>query len=638
MLLSIVIPTDGRRPHLLAAAIDSCLAQAVAAPARAEIIVVDNTPDGALRGAIAARGSPCLRWVHAPEPGVAQARNAGVRAARGEFVAFLDDDEAAGPHWAAALLRHAQRGAVAVFGAIEPTFEAPPPDDCAEAATRLYSRAFPEPDGADITHLHAYLGTGNSLFAKACFDGDKPFAEELSGLGGEDSALIHALVRRGVRLTWAADARVNEHVPRQRVSYEALATRHFRNGQIRALVRWRAGGLARLQSLAWMALGASQAAIFAAAALTLAALESKRTAKFGLKAWGGAGKVLWQRPFWAITYGATVNSCSAVNPAGVEQAEPPMPEEPFVSIIVVNYRTRDMTLECLRSVLRETREVRFEIVLVDNASGDGLVEAAAKAFPGIRLLPLAENIGFARANTLAAEHARGNYLLLLNPDTVVLDRAIDRLVAFARARPRAKIWGGRTLYSDGSLNPTSCWRRMTLWNVLCRTAGLAALFPGSAVFNAEAYGGWDRATVREVDIVTGCFLLIETAFWRRLGGFDPTFFMYGEEADLCLRAAALGARPAVTPAATIIHHGGASQQAECDKTMRLLAAKAELIRRHWRWPTRRLGLALFALWPLTRAIATGLAARAPGGARHGARADTWRRVWQDRARWRLGYR
>ena len=112
---------------------------------------------------------------------------------------------------------------------------------------------------------------------------------------------------------------------------------------------------------------------------------------------------------------------------------------------------------------------------------------------------------------------------MLNSDTLIMDGAIDRLLAFAAERPDAKIWGGRTLLGNRTLDPASCWRRMTLWSVFCRTFGLAAAFPNSNLFNAEGYGGWDRSTEREVDIVTGCFLLIEKELWQRLRGFDPRF-------------------------------------------------------------------------------------------------------------------
>jgi GT2 family glycosyltransferase len=113
---------------------------------------------------------------------------------------------------------------------------------------------------------------------------------------------------------------------------------------------------------------------------------------------------------------------------------------PAVSIIIVSYNTRQLTLECLRSVVAETR-IPYELIVVDNASSDGSAEAIAREFPEICLMAETENHGFAKANNIAAERAHGAHILLLNPDTVVLDSAIDKLVALARAKPEAKIWG-----------------------------------------------------------------------------------------------------------------------------------------------------------------------------------------------------
>ena len=150
---------------------------------------------------------------------------------------------------------------------------------------------------------------------------------------------------------------------------------------------------------------------------------------------------------------------------------------------------------------------------------------------------------------------------------MVLDGAIDRLLDFAKAQPEARIWGGRTFFGDMALNPTSCWRRMSLWNIFCRTTGLTRIFPKSGLFNSESFGGWDRSSERQVDIVSGCFFLMRRADWQAMGGFDDRFVMYGEEADLCLRAArTLGARPRVTPLARLIHYGGASEKVAADKT------------------------------------------------------------------------
>ena len=321
---------------------------------------------------------------------------------------------------------------------------------------------------------------------------------------------------------------------------------------------------------------------------------------------------------------------------------------PTVSIVVVSYNTREMTLECLRSIRGETRAAH-EVIVIDNASTDGSAEAIAAEFPGAVLMAEADNHGFARANNIAAKRARGEYLLLLNPDTVILDRAIDRLVDFARETPDARIWGGRTVFADGRLNATSCWRRMSLWNIACRSAGLTRVFASSPALNSEGYGGWDRGTRRQVDIVTGCFLLIARADWEALGGFDPVFVMYGEEADLCLRAAReLGARPMVTPEATIVHHGGASDRVAADRVVNTLRAKAELLDRHlpaWQRPVAR---RLFRLWPLSRGVAGGAAARlrrggeggGAGGHRHAGGSEgagVWREVWARRAEWQRGF-
>lgn len=315
-----------------------------------------------------------------------------------------------------------------------------------------------------------------------------------------------------------------------------------------------------------------------------------------------------------------------------------MPRRPDVSIVVVSFNTRDMTLECLRSIFRETRSISFEIIIIDNASTDGSVDAIAAEFgERVRLLTSSENIGFAAANNRAATTAAGKMLLLLNPDTVVINEAIDRLYQLADQYPQAGIWGGRTLFGNGSLNPASCWSRQTLWSLFSQAIGLSSLFRHSSIFNTEGIGGWNRDGVRMVDIVSGCFLLINLDLWKELGGFREQFFMYGEEADLCLRARTVGAHPMVTSAATIIHYGGASEKIRADKLVRLLKAKILLICFHFPFLTRRMGCWLLILWPTSRYIAHLLLARL---GRHSslAKADVWKEVLQRKSEWQAsGY-
>lgn len=251
---------------------------------------------------------------------------------------------------------------------------------------------------------------------------------------------------------------------------------------------------------------------------------------------------------------------------------------PELSVIIVSYQTCTLTLRAIESALAQ-HGTSIEVIVVDNASTDGTVSAIARRFPQVRLLAQAENLGFGRANNLAARQARGRFLLLLNPDTVALPGAFMEIIYFAKLWPHAMIWGGRVVDAEGNTNPRSCARRPTLWSVIAQAAGLSTLWPGLSFFNPEAMPGLDRRSMCHVDIVVGCFLLIRCEDWYRLGGFDPAYFMYGEDVDLCLRAARLGGRPAVTPRAMILHEEGASQP-RGPREVQLLAARIRYLRHH----------------------------------------------------------
>lgn len=313
-----------------------------------------------------------------------------------------------------------------------------------------------------------------------------------------------------------------------------------------------------------------------------------------------------------------------------------MSNRPELSILIVSYNTRALTLACLQSIYAETRKTPFQVIVLDNASADGSADEIEARFPDVRLIRVDSNLGFAKGNNLAAQSAEGTYLLLLNPDTLVLDGAIDGIVDFAKSTPQAGIWGGRTLFGDGTLNPSSCWQKLTLWNLFCSAAGLSTVFPNSSRLNSGAYGGWGRNTVRQVDIVTGCFFLIRREDWQRLGGFDERFFMYGEEVDFCLRAHKIGFRPLFTPDAKIIHYGGASETIRVNKLLRIWAAKALLVRTHFRRSQRGLALFLLLAWPATRAAGYSIASLfAPSLYKETSR--TWQTVLRGSRTWLHGY-
>lgn len=303
-----------------------------------------------------------------------------------------------------------------------------------------------------------------------------------------------------------------------------------------------------------------------------------------------------------------------------------------VTVIIVSYNTAQLTIKAIETLFANTRETTFSCVVFDNASQDNSAALIRAAFPQVRVIASDQNIRFAAANNHVAGACETPYFLLLNPDTETHPGAVDALVKFAKSRPNAGIWGGRTVFADGSLNIASCWAMPSLRSLFFRAFGISALFRRSAFANPEAYGGWQRDSIREVDIVVGCFLLIGRPLWQELGGFQRKYYMYGEDANLCLRARQLGYRPCITPDAQITHHVGASTRQSEEKTILVMKARASIIRDHWpHWKVGP-GIALMWLWAALRYVGSRPFTRC-----RRASADHWRAVWARRAEWLQGY-
>jgi hypothetical protein len=303
-----------------------------------------------------------------------------------------------------------------------------------------------------------------------------------------------------------------------------------------------------------------------------------------------------------------------------------------VSVIVVTYNSEMDIRGCLESVFRERDHISQEVIVLDNNSSDRTASIVREEFPEVKLIIPQSNLGFAGGNNEAARHASGEFLLLLNPDTVILRNAIDRVVDFARAHPGHGLYGGRTLKVDGSLEPSSCWGLPGLWSLAMFATGLNTLFRHHSFFDPESLGRWKRDSVREVGVITGCFLLTEKAFWDQLGGFDERFFMYGEDTDLSLRCRRAGCRPIICPEAELVHAIGRSSTQPIHKAILLYTGKAEYIRRRWNGISRGLALALLAAGVHLRALGTQ-AARALGR----SPASPWIELWQRRREWLSGY-
>ena len=220
-----------------------------------------------------------------------------------------------------------------------------------------------------------------------------------------------------------------------------------------------------------------------------------------------------------------------------------------VSIVIVNYNMRSLVSECLTSLERLQTDVDFEVFLVDNASSDGSADALRQAFPWISVIENHENAGFARACNQGVRLAHGDYILFLNPDTVLDHNFFRSVEDFCSAHPEAEIAGFKLTDPQGNQH-ASCWKTPNLFT-LC----LEMFLPYSLSLPLVT-----RRPERtcEVEMVSGACMFIRKDAFVRLNGFDSSFFMYYEDADFCLRAREKGLKIFYVPNLTVSHRGSQS--------------------------------------------------------------------------------
>jgi N-acetylglucosaminyl-diphospho-decaprenol L-rhamnosyltransferase len=300
-----------------------------------------------------------------------------------------------------------------------------------------------------------------------------------------------------------------------------------------------------------------------------------------------------------------------------------------VAIVIVSYNSGGFICDCLESVFANRRSVRQQVIVVDNASKDDTVEKIRSRFPEVELLEPGKNLGFAAGVNYGARHADAEFVLLLNPDTEIRNHAIDEIVDFARRHPENGLYGGRTIQPDGTLEPSSCWGKPTLWSMALFAFGVTTMFPKNRWLDPESLGDWQRDSVREVGVITGCFLLAPKVVWDELGGMDERYFMYGEDVDFAMRASAKGYRPIICPTAELVHEVGLCSDTPVHKTLLLYRGKASLVRCHWKGPAKWLGLFFLAAGTGLRAALAGVSNR--GGT------ERWMALWRERSVWLKGY-
>ncbi len=227
--------------------------------------------------------------------------------------------------------------------------------------------------------------------------------------------------------------------------------------------------------------------------------------------------------------------------------------------MIVSFNTRDVLRECLQSVFREATSLRVQVIVVDNASTDGSQAMIEVEFPDVLLIRSEVNLGFGPANNLGFSSASGRYLVLLNSDAFLTEGSLKRSTAHMDANPGAGLGGGRLTGRDGSWQPSA---RMfpTVFSDLLVLSGLAARFPRSRFFGRADRTWASPMEPAEVDWIPGAYAIVRTEILRSIGLFDPRFFLYYEEVDLCKRIKDAGYSIWYWPDIAVIHIGGESSR------------------------------------------------------------------------------
>jgi len=229
-----------------------------------------------------------------------------------------------------------------------------------------------------------------------------------------------------------------------------------------------------------------------------------------------------------------------------------------LSVIIVNYNVKHFLEQCLHSVFRAAKNMAVEVFVVDNNSVDGSVHLIREKFPEVQLIENKVNVGFSKANNQAIQISQGEFVLLLNPDTVVEEDTFSKIIAFMQTHPDAGGLGVKMIDGKGVFLPESKRGLPTPWVAFYKIFGLSRLFPKSKTFGKYHLSYLDENEIHEVDVLAGAFMLMRKSVLDKVGLLDETFFMYGEDIDLSYRIQHGGFKNYYYPETTIIHYKGES--------------------------------------------------------------------------------
>lgn len=235
-----------------------------------------------------------------------------------------------------------------------------------------------------------------------------------------------------------------------------------------------------------------------------------------------------------------------------------------LSVIIVSYNVKYYLEQCVRSVIRSAEHMDYEILIIDNASSDETVSYLMLRFPEweypqVKIIANLRNIGFGRANNMASKQAQGEFILFLNPDTILTEHTLEDCIKFADEHSNVGGVGVRMLKSNGGFALESRRGLPSPFTAFCKMSGLAAIFPKSRLFGRYYMRYLDDKEINKIDVVSGAFLMVKRSVLMQIGGFDKDFFMYGEDIDFSYRLLKMGLDNYYVPT-PILHYKGESTE------------------------------------------------------------------------------
>ena len=252
-----------------------------------------------------------------------------------------------------------------------------------------------------------------------------------------------------------------------------------------------------------------------------------------------------------------------------------------LSVIIVNYNVKEFLQNLLHSIEKASANLSKEIIVVDNASDDGSVEVIREKFPYVNLIENKINVGFGKANNQGLAIAKGKYILFINPDCIVSEDTLDKMISFFGGHSDCALAGCKILNSDGTLQ-LACRRSFPgPWTSFTKVTGLSNLFPKSRIFARYNLTYLDENKTYEVDAVSGSFMMMRKTVYDNVGGFDEQFFMYGEDLDLCYRIQKAGHKVFYVHSTQVIHYKGEStKRSNLDETKLFYDAMHLFVKKH----------------------------------------------------------